>query len=209
MRDWLAALCVGVSETLVGYPFLTAKVRFQNNLPLPRTPAAYYRGVRYPLCGAMAFNMVVFPVHERTHTQWGHAAAGALAGLAVTPQVFCIDTLAVTRQTNQPITRTLLTRPVGFPTTVAREMLAMSVYFETYHRVREHTHSLVAGGVAGLCNWTLTYPLDVVRTRQLAQRISAAQALAQRQLWKGFGVVAARAVLVNAVGFTVYEHARG
>ena len=201
----LAGLCVGVSETLVGYPFLTAKVRYQNGQRLPRSLSGYYRGVRYPLCGSMAFNTVAFGVHDRTQSVLGHGGAGVLSGVLVTPQVFCVDTLAVTRQTNQTVRWELLTRPKGLPMTLARETVALSVYFESYFRAREHVSSVWAGGFAGLCNWTMSYPLDVLRTRQMAQRVSAREALSQGSLWRGFGVVAARAVLVNAVSFTVYE----
>ena len=203
-----AAFCVGVSETLIGYPFLTVKTRIQNKLPWTHLKwHEYYRGVRYPLGNSLAFNMVVFPTHDYLAHTHSHFTAGALAGVAVTPQTFVIDTLAITRQINQPITRKLL-QPKGVGTTLVREMLALGTYFHTYHAVREHTNSLVAGAAAGLTNWTLTYPLDVVRTRIIAQRIGIREALLQKQFWKGFHVVAARAMIVNAVSFTVYEQVK-
>ena len=89
--------------------------------------------------------------------------------------------------------------------TLARESLALSVYFSTYHWMRRDWGSLVSGGAAGLANWTLTFPLDTIRTRQIAQRCTILQAFKQKKLWRGFPIAAARAVVVNAASFTVYE----
>ena len=204
------AFCVGISETLVGYPFMTAKVRIQNGQPWRNLKFhEYYRGVKYPACSSLAFNMVVFPMHEYMYEKTGnHAFAGTVAGIAVTPQAFVIDTLTITRQTNQTITRQLFQKPRGVYTTLAREMIALACYFDMYHRLRDTTGTFVAGGAAGLFNWTMTYPIDVIRTRQVAQRISALEALEAKHLWKGFRIAAMRATVVNAMSFTVYEQTK-
>ena len=64
---------------------------------------------------------------------------------------------------------------------------------------------MISGGIAGLVNWTTTYPIDVIHARQIAQHISIKQAIKQGNLWRGFPVCATRAVLVNATTFSVYE----
>ena len=82
----------------------------------------------------------------------------------------------------------------------------MSIYFGTYFNLKEKNFNpLIAGGLAGLANWTVTYPLDVIRSRQIAQNIPMKQAIKQKQLWKGFSICATRAVIVNAANFWVYE----
>ena len=61
---------------------------------------------------------------------------------------------------------------------LSREMVAMSSYFGMYNYMRDNNyHVLLSGGMAGLANWTLTYPIEVVKNRQLAQNISIRQAL--------------------------------
>ena len=64
---------------------------------------------------------------------------------------------------------------------------------------------LISGGIAGLCNWTATYPLDVIRNREIAQNINFREAMKMGGLWKGYSFCALRAVKVNAIGFFVYE----
>jgi hypothetical protein len=201
--DVVAAFCVGWSETLVGFPFVTAKVLVQNGESWRQRPLRYYQGVKYPLMGSVAFNMLVFPMHERLFPYLGHWGAGFVSGLAVSPQVFMLDTFTIRRQTNQAAGSLRGAR--GFGMTLTRESLAMATYFGVYHRVREGANSFVAGGCAGLANWTLTYPLDTIRTRQIAQGVRARDALGH--LWKGYRFAAARSVVVNAVSFSVYERA--
>lgn len=203
--DVVASFCVGWSETLVGYPLVTAKVLVQNGESWRQRPLRYYQGVKYPLMGSVGFNMVVFPLHERLFREWGHWGAGFLSGLVVSPQLFFLDTYTIRRQTDQPLGDFRGAR--GFGMTLARESLAMATYFGVYHRVREGANSFVAGGCAGLANWTLTYPLDTIRSRQIAQGASVMEALRQGHVWRGYRFAAVRSVLVNAVSFSVYERA--
>lgn len=204
-----AGACVGMSETLVGYPFMTAKVLIQNKQPFWGLRwRRYYQGVKYPLVSSVGFNTLVFPLHDALHDRgYSHVLSGGLAGLAVSPQTWFIDTFTIRRQTDQRVGLGMFRGARGFGMTIARETLALSAYFGTYHRLRESCNSFVSGGAAGLANWTLTFPVDTLRTRQIAQRCGVAEALAQGRLWKGFGVAAARSVVVNATSFTVYEHA--
>ena len=63
-----AGACVGLSETLVGYPFMTAKVLIQNRQPFWGLRwRRYYQGVKYPLVSSVGFNTLVFPVHDALH----------------------------------------------------------------------------------------------------------------------------------------------
>ena len=209
--DILGGFFVGWSETLVGYPFLTAKVLTQNGHqwwghPLRR----YYQGVRYPLVSSVGFNMLVFPLKDRLYPYTGsYVMSGALAGIAVTPQMYFIDTFTIRRQTDQGVGFHMFRGSRGFGMTMCREVVALSTYFGTYHKMREHSNSLVSGGVAGLANWTLSFPLDTMRTRQMAQRCSLSEAWRMGRIWKGFPIAACRAVVVNAVGFSVYETIKG
>ena len=87
-----------------------------------------------------------------------------------------------------------------------RETLAMGVYFQTFHELKKHINStLICGGLTGIAAWTLTYPMDVIASRQIAQNIKFKPAFLQKNLWKGINVCLTRAMLVNAVNFKIYE----
>ena len=205
--DVAAACCVGISETLSGFPFLTAKVLLQNKQkwfghPLRR----YYKGVKYPLCSSVAFNTLVFPLEYRSYkyTQ-SHFLSGMLAGVLVTPQIYFIDTYTIRSQTNQRVGLHMFKGSKGFGITMGRESIALGTYFHTYNMFKDTTGSFIAGGLAGLANWTLTFPLDTIRSRQIAQRCTIREALRMGRLWRGYGLAATRAVWVNSISFTVFE----
>ena len=87
-----------------------------------------------------------------------------------------------------------------------RETNALAIYFGTYHYLKsKEVSTLTAGGCAGLLNWGLTYPLDVIRCRQLAQNIPIKTAFRQGDLWRGFSICMARAFIVNSISFYAYE----
>jgi len=209
--DIVGGFCVGWSEVLVGYPFLTAKVLTQNGLPWwGHSLRRYYQGVRYPLVSSVGFNTVVFPLKDRLYPYTGsYALSGAIAGVVVAPQMYFIDTFTIRRQTNQGVGLKMFKGARGFGMTMGRETVALSTYFGVYHKMRENYGSLISGGTAGLANWTLSFPLDTLRTRQMAQRCSVSTAWKMGRIWKGFPIAATRAVVVNAVSFSVYESIKG
>ncbi len=210
MSDIISAFGVGISETIIGHPFNTAKVLIQNNkkwygLPLKQ----YYRGVRYPLMSGTFFNMMVFPIKERTYKYTNsYFLSGIIGGLIVSPPMFFVDTFTIKRQTNQNVGLSMFKGAKGFQMTMSREMVALSLYFGIYHWMRDDLkyNSLIAGGAAGLSNWTVSYPLDVIRSRQIAQRITIKEAIKMGNFWKGFPIAATRSVVVNSISFTVFEN---
>lgn len=208
MTDFVAASCVGLAQIGVGHPFDTSLTLIQNKrkwwgLPIKN----YYRGWRFPMTSSIVFNATVFPVVERTQQYTGSVfLSGLLAGVCVAPFMYCFEYGKIRKQTQQPVTINGLLNNSGRIAMLSREMVAMSSYFGMYNYMRDNNyHVLLSGGMAGLANWTLTYPIEVVKNRQLAQNISIRQALSQRAIWKGYPICAARAVLVNAANFWTYE----
>ena len=208
MKDIIPPLAVGLTEISMGHPFDTAKVLIQNKKKWLGLPIShYYRGWRFPLCCSCIFNCTVFPMYEKTikytNSYW---LSGFLSGMVVSPIVFTLDTFKIKKQINKPISLSLLKPMHGFWSTTARETIAMTGYFGTYNSLKKEGYNpMISGGIAGLVNWTTTYPIDVIHARQIAQHISIEQAIKQGNLWKGFPVCATRAVLVNATTFSVYE----
>ena len=208
MKDILAGAAIGFSQTAVGHPFDTAKVLIQNNQKWLKLPlSSYYKGWKFPLFSATLFNCTVFPIYERTMPYTNNSwLSGLIAGTIVTPLVYVFDVGKIRQQTSQSIKLNHFWNSYGKWTTLHRETIAMSLYFGTYFTLKEKNFNpLVAGGLAGLANWTVIYPIDVIRSRQIAQNISIMQSIKQKQLWKGFSICATRAVIVNAANFWVYE----
>jgi solute carrier family 25 carnitine/acylcarnitine transporter 20/29 len=164
-----------------------------------------------------------------------HFYSGALGGLAISPITYILESFKIQFQVtppptnissphntspssskqlkNTPTNKQIIANTIkqlkttrGLYSTTARETLAMGVYFYTFHTLKQHTDStLLSGALTGVASWTTTYPIDVIMSRQVAQNITIKQAIQQGNLWKGYRVCIARAMLVNAANFKIYE----
>jgi len=208
----IAGISAGISQNLIGYPFDVIKFRLQNNIkafPLPIQH--YYRGSFYPLLGAISYNGITFPIYTLALNQTNNSIlSGAIAGIIITPLVFIQDVGKIKKnlgyQKNISIKNFIgSTRSKGLTAAFLRETGAMSAYFSSYHKCKEYFPPLLSGAIAGLLNWSLTYPIDVLRNRQIAQQCSMREAYHQGKLWKGYSFCAMRAIIVNAAVFYTYE----
>ena len=208
MNDIFPSIGVGINQIFFGHPLDTCLTLIQNNKKWIGLPIKdYYRGFYYPLFSSILFNCTVFPIYSATidYTKSG-IYSGFLAGMCVSPIVFLSDIGKIKKQTKQEVFLKDFIRSKGKGAVFTRETLAMSAYFGSYDYLKKHEyHPLFSGGIAGLANWTLTYPINVVKSRQMAQNISIKQAIKIGNLWKGYPICATRAVLVNATNFYVYE----
>ena len=208
--DLFAGACAGVVQTMF-HPLDTMKVLIQNKKPFRGLPVQHlYRGAGPPLAVSIAFNATVFPTYHymqaRHENRW---LSGAVAGLVVTPFVFFLENAKIMLQMKQRITVKRLMTTNALAVTASREVGAMAIYFSSYETLRERgAHPMVAGGCSGIANWATTYPLDVVRTRMVAQRISFQAAMGAGHLYRGLGLTLARAAIVNACVFYTFEVVR-
>lgn len=111
----------------------------------------------------------------------------------------------------------------GGAVTAWRDAVGYGFYFWGYEGVRRAglggeggVGVLVAGGVAGVVTWGSVFPLDVVKTRVQTRGGGTWGVVGEvwreggvRGFWRGFGVCSARAFVVNAVQWGVYEWVMG
>jgi len=208
MNDILSSIGVGINQVLVGHPLDTCLTLIQNKKSWKGLRVKdYYRGYKFPLASSMVFNCTVFPIYNRTmeYTNSG-ALSGLIGGICVSPLVYLSDVGKIRRQTNQEIKPRDFLYSKGKLAIFTRECLAMTTYIGTYDYCKQQNmHPLLGGAIAGLSNWTLTYPIDVIKSRQMAQNISIREAIKYGKIWTGYHICATRAILVNATNFYVYE----
>lgn len=123
---------------------------------------------------------------------------------------------------------------VGGTVTALRDSIGYGFYFWTYRLLTRQwdamlsdtnilygdaVGTLVCGGISGIVSWASVFPLDVVKTRMQAQLIAASRpavgavCIAKNilrnegagALFRGIGVCSARAFVVNAVQWAIYE----
>jgi len=209
MSDCIASIFASLSQVIVGHPFDTAKVYIQNKKSLKKlTFTDYYRGYKYPLCSSIISNGILFPVYERTKVWTGSSfASGFLGGAIISPFIFVSDYYKICRQIKKKKLKNSLLMSYGKFSVFCRESVAYCVFFGVYDLMRHQYDypAFISGSICGVCNWGITYPIDVIRSRQIAQQITIRQALQQKKLYKGLSVCLARALFVNAALFQSYE----
>ena len=81
----------------------------------------------------------------------------------------------------------------------------MGISFYIYDTLKDDYSSIIAGGVAGLCNWSATYGIDTIKSRQICNNITYLEAIKLGNLYNGFSYAALRAILVNAAIYGSYD----
>ena len=173
-----------------------------------------FHGVHYPLASSVITNSIVFGVNSRVkknveNTWYRPIVSGVCIGTIVSPIIYVFD---VAKNKKQVFGRSVdiredFVKKCGLGTTFVREPIAFSLYFLTYEYMKSNGyHTMVSGGSAGIINWFFTYPIDVLRNRQITHNIDLTEAMNHGKLWNGLGLCLVRAALVNSVGFYTYEN---
>ena len=209
MNEIISGFAGGITQTIVGHPLDTIKVLIQNKHSIKNLGIRdVYKGWRYPMVMSTLFNASLFPINQEIYNYSNnYYISGFISGAIVSPIVYIFDVGKIKQQTNQKIRLSDFYKTKGLFSTALRESIAISLYFGPYYYCKNEYNmdSFFAGGIAGITNWTLTYPIDVIRSRQIAQNILFKDAINQKKLWKGFSVCLLRAVVVNASVFKVYD----
>ena len=167
------------------------------------------KGIKFPLISSTVICGINFGTYRLLRDlHYGPGEAGFISGIIVTPIVYLSDTGKISRQLgiNCNWITLLKERKQGWTATLARESIAFGIYFKTFEECKENgIHPFFGGAAAGLANWTATYPIDSIRSRQLAYKCTIMDAIKKGNLWNGYIPCAVRAVTVNSVGFYVYD----
>lgn len=207
MQEFLSGAISGTVQTIVGHPFDTIKTRIQNQNKISFCIRNLYRGVTYPLLSSAIINAGIFGITETCyHHTNNYFVSGFISGVLMTPVITPFELLKVQKQ-NRYTGNINIFR--GIIPTVIRESIGASVYFGTYFIFRNEYNILLSGGLAGFFSWLLTYPIDSVKTRiQSSDTMTIKEAINKGNLWRGFGTCSVRCIIVNALGFYVYERVK-
>lgn len=206
-NEFIAGSVSGLAQNIVGHPFDTAKVYIQNNICLlDLKPYHYYRGFLYPTLFNIISTGTVFSINnyivQKTNNNY---FGGFIAGLSISPGCYLFDLLKIKKQ----IPSSFCKKMPGLYATFIRESLAFGMWFGSYFDLtKSYKFSpFIAGGLSGVLAWTISYPIDVIKNRQMAQNKSFLEALNEQKLWRGYSLCMARAAVVNSIGFASYEYA--
>ena len=202
-NEIIAGAASGISQNLIGHPLDTLMVLKQNKVQYKKF-IQLYSGLKYPLLYSMFSYSILFPLNKLIFdVVQNQYVSGSLSGFAISPIYYGFDYLKIKRQIPTEMT---ISMP-GIYTSIIRRTIFSGLWFGNYEYFTNQMKlsPLIAGGTSGLFSWTLIYPLEVIKNRQMSQNISFIEACKQRNIKQGNLICAFRAILVNAVGFSVYD----
>jgi solute carrier family 25 (mitochondrial carnitine/acylcarnitine transporter), member 20/29 len=215
MSDSIIAGSVsGIFQTIVGHPLDTLKTWKQNNIL--KTPNIsfrnLYKGVLYPalqtpiICG-LTFGIDNYFYKHYDNKYMAGFTTGIIGSFIISP--FEYIKVQKQQQINNKINLVNIIKSYKHLNIVMmREVPALTIYFSTYKLCRESgMNSFISGGLTGITSWTLTYPLDTIKSRvQSGATKSIVDACKIGGLFNGFSYCLVRAVIANGVTFSVYEN---
>ena len=235
MKEYIAGGISGITQVLIGYPLDTIKVLNQNKIKLTLNNSLNFKGIKYPLQLAIITNSIVFGLSNKLNNKdnvdnklydkkWLDNITnniginkytnifmnGYISGVVSSPFVYLYDikkTNAQTNNNNKLKDFIFKTKFNGLYMTMMRESIGYGTYFLMYDIMKnkyENT-TFISGGIAGITNWTITYPIDVIKNRQLSNNISIKEACKMGNILGGYKYCLLRAFIVNSVIFSAYE----
>lgn len=214
MKEYIAGGLSGISQVLVGYPLDTMKILNQNKIKVTLKNSLNFKGIKYPLQLSIVTNSIVFGLSDKfknmSKENNNMFFNGYISGLISSPFVYLYDikkTNAQTDNNNKIKDYIFKSKFNGLFMTIMRESLGYGTYFYIYDVMKNKydNSTFISGGVAGMSNWTITYPIDVIKNRQLSNNISIINAYKMGNMLTGYKYCLLRGFIVNSVIFSVYE----
>jgi len=208
MTEEIAGVVSGTVQTVIGHPLDTLKVWKQRNIK-PNI-SELFRGIRYPLLTGTFITSGQFATYNwfnkysESDIVCG-AFSGIFSGMALSP----IDKYKISAQTME-----YYTPRYGLASCLLREIPANAIYFGSYSYSRENNIDVLpSGAIAGASSWLITYPFDIIKTQVQSGELDTKTAILQMvkrktHMSSGLGFCLTRAVIVNSIGFYVYETCR-
>jgi hypothetical protein len=194
----------GTIQTIIGHPLDTLKIWKQNNVT--SYPRNIFSGIKYPLITGTFVTGLQFASYNWLNKYSNSdllcgGFSGIFTGLFFSP----IDKYKIQSQLGTTKSQ------FGVTSCLMREIPAGAIYFGSYSFFRDKQYSVLSSGaIAGASSWFLTYPLDIIKTQVQSGDFStktAIQKMLRREtiMTNGLGYCLARAMIVNSIGFYVYE----
>jgi len=121
----------------------------------------------------------------------------------------------------------------GLNMSMIKESLGSALYFSTFEYIKNYLKyknifhpnqtfilTFISGGLAGMCNWTFTYPFDIIKTKKISEKefnikISFYNCVSYIYknngifgFYKNFSAILFRSIIVNGFTLSIFDFTR-
>ena len=209
MEGFIAGSVSGFIQILIGHPFDTYKTWLQTNQKNRNIKNIYF-GIKYPLYNNCVINSILFGTNNTLSKYISNPyITGFLTGIPTSIICCPVELFKIRKQCYLSKPKTFSEYFIGFRATLLRESIGCSIYLGSYDYLYKDMgyNSLYSGGISGVLCWFLTHPIDTIKSRIQQGKIkNIKEGLTSKNLWKGISFSLYRALLVNSIGFYIYQN---
>lgn len=214
-NEFTIGIGIGIIKTILGYPLDTIKTNYQNNPHYKITMKNIYNGVKFPLTCNVVNNSLMFYLNTYIQNIFNkhyinavnnNYISGFITGTIISPIINIFDLHKIQYQTNN-YTKLQLSN-LGISSTLMKESIYTSLYFGTFHKLKEYNvNPYLNGGITGTISWLCIYPIDVIKTRIQSKKYDCYyHAFRCGNLWKGISICLSRSFIINSISLPIYDY---
>ena len=191
--SFIAGSVNGLGQVILSHPLDTIKINYQTNNKHNLNLKYLYKGIKYPILTIIPIVTLQFTIDPLFNSFFkNNFISGATTGFLISPLVSLTDLLRIKKQKE---IQNKLDIYRGLKITAIRETLSISLYFGCYSYVKQFLETkninknlnyMLSGSICGSVSWTLTYPIDVMKSRIQSYKCDTIyQAFSKGNFWKG------------------------
>ena len=175
--EYLVGYCVGISQTIIGYPFDTIKTRLQTNSIKIMKPKSIWMGIRYPLINSTLINTITFGnrdyfIRKTDNYVLSYTLVGLINGVVQNQ----LDNAKVKSQVTGEVAK--LPRKFvfnGMKYSVLLESFSMPIYFLTFDYLEFYKdYSFKFSDLTEVIDTQINSPSVIINTKELPKVIPSA-----------------------------------
>lgn len=185
-NPFVAAACANTLQLTVGYPLDTIKVWIQTRQKISLSNVkGLYSGIQYPLLTQSSMAGLYFSLFEYTKNIIPDYCAATVTGatfatIATPIEYMKIRSQVQIKQTKLPPTGHIIK---SLPYVLLREVPFSCIFLTLQNRMSQAGYEPhVSGALSSMAAWTLTYPMDQIKTLQLSAEVPGSRKITPKDI---------------------------
>ena len=209
MHEFLCGIIIGLTQTIIGHPFDTMKVWYQNKVQYNQPKLNYknlYKGLKIPLLQNPLIIGTTLYTNNRLYNYSNNIYISSFcSGLASSILYTPFDYYKINIQQQQDVFLKNSYKKIHIVT--IHEVPANMIFFISYFKFKEmQINNHISGGISGLICTLFVYPINTIKTRmQTNINISLKECISKGKLYSGIQFSICRSIVCGIFGLPLFD----